>query len=468
MAKVLLINPASYEDIFSKANVRAAIAPGSPPLGLACVAAGLLAAGHEVKILDLNVSDDPETALEREARGFAPQYAGITSTTPLIHKAYAIAAKLKAINPAIYVLAGGPHPSAMPEDVLKESLIDCVVRGEGDFVFSQVIKTGPTPEIPNLFYKLDGQIVSSKAQGMLTEDLNTLPFPAYALLDSAKYHQPRLAAKKSPLAYMETSRGCYARCIFCNKNICGFRMRMKSPARVVDEMEHLLGLGYKEIHIIDDIFTADMTRAAAVCAEILKRGLVFPWYPRGGLRVDRVNPGLLAAMKKAGCYRVPFGVESGSQRVIDVVDKKITLEQAERAVKMAKEAGLETECYFMLALPTETEEDMLSSINFAVKLDPDYAKFAVTLPLPGTPLFDAMRKNGQLKTLDWSKYTFATPPMELFSHDVLSGETIDKYRHLAYRKFYFRPGYVAKTIARTIKDGTFLQHVKAFFQTPWS
>ena len=468
MAKVILINPAYYADIFSGSNVRAAISPGTPPLGLACVAAGLLAAGHEVKILDLNVSDDPQGDLERETRAFAPQYAGVTATTPLIKKAYAIAAKLKTINPNIYILAGGPHPSAMPEEVLKESLIDCVVRGEGDFIFSQVIETGPNQDIPNIFYKHAGQIISAKTQGGLTEDLNSLPFPAYTLLNSTKYHQPRLSSKKSPLAYMETSRGCYGRCIFCNKNICGFRMRMKSPARVVDEMAYLLGLGYKEIHLIDDIFTADMSRAEAICAEILKRGLVFPWYPRGGIRVDRVNPGLLAAMKKAGCYRIPFGVESGSQRVIDVVNKKITLEQAERAVKMAKDAGLETECYFMLALPTETEDDMRKSIDFAVKLDPDYAKFAVTIPLPGTPMFDSMRRNNQLKTLDWSKYTFSTPPMELFKHDILSGETIERYRRLAYRKFYFRPGYAAKTLIRTLKDGTFLYHIKAFFQTRWS
>lgn len=468
MAKALLINPAYYADIFSRANVRAAILPGTPPLGLACVAAGLLAAGHEVKILDLNVSDDPESALERETRAFAPQYAGITATTPLIKKAGVIAAKLKAINPGIYVLAGGPHPSALPEETLKENLIDCVVRGEGDFVFSKIIETGPNRDIPNIFYKRDGRIISAKTQGALTEDLDTLPFPAYTLLDPSKYRQPRLSARKSPLAYMETSRGCYGRCIFCNKNICGFRMRMKSPARVVDEMEHLLGLGYGEIHVIDDIFTADMARAGAVCAEIIKRGLVFPWYPRGGLRVDRVNPGLLAAMKKAGCYRIPFGVESGSQRVLDVVDKKITLEQAERAVKMAKEAGLETECYFMLALPTETEEDMRKSIAFAVKLDPDYAKFSIAIPLPGTPMFDKIRADGRLKTLDWSKYNFSTPPRELFTHDVLTPETIDRYRRLAYRKFYFRPGYAAKTLFRTIKDGTFMYHIKAFFQTRWS
>lgn len=468
MAKVLLINPAYYEDIFAASNVRAAISPGTPPQGLLSVAAGLLKAGHQVKLLDLNVSENPAADLDRAVKDFAPAYAGITSTTPLINKAGQLAATLKALDPKIYILAGGPHPSALPHEVLKETAIDCVVRGEGDFIFSRVIDEGPHAGIPNIFFKKDGAVIAAETQGALTENLDTLPFPAYELLDSSKYHQPRLSSRKSPLAYMETSRGCYARCVYCNKNICGFRLRMKTPARVVDEMQHLLGLGYKEIHIIDDIFTADMARAQAVCEEIIKRGLSFPWYPRGGIRVDRVNPGLLAAMKKAGCYRIPFGVESGSQRVLDAIQKHITLEQAENAVRLAREAGLETECYFMLALPTETEEDIRKTIAFAIKLNPDYAKFAVTIPLPGTPMFDQMAREGRIRTKDWSKFTFSTPPHELFSHEILSPETIDRWRRTAYRRFYFRPGYAARTLGRTLCDGTFLYHVKAFFQTRWS
>ena len=242
---------------------------------------------------------------------------------------------------------------------------------------------------------------------------------------------------------------------------------MKSPGRVVDEMERMLSLGFREIHIIDDIFTADMKRAYAICEEILRRNLDFPWYPRGGIRVDRVSPELLRIMKKAGCYRIPFGIESGSQRILDIAKKKITIEQAETAVKMAKSADMETECYFMIGLPNETEEEIKKSLALAIKLNPDYVKFAITVPLPGTPMFAEMEKNGQIKTRDWEKYNFSISPRELYNHDTLSWEVINKYYNQAHRKFYFRISYVLRMIGHTLRNGTFFSHIKAFMQTKW-
>lgn len=467
MSRIALINPNYYGDIFAKSKVRSAILPGVVPLGLACIAAPLIKGGHEVKILDLNIEKFPEAYLQKEIKEFNPQFAGITSTTPLIKKAYNITKLIKRINKEIFVVAGGPHPSALPCEVLKESDIDCVVRGEGDIVFKSIIENGISDNINNIFFKRESKIISSRVQNSFIEDLDSLLTPAYGLLDIGKYHQPRIASRRSPLAYLETSRGCYGGCIFCNKNIHGFKMRMKSVLHVVDEMEEVLNIGFKEIQIIDDIFTADMRRAYAICEEILRRGLKFVWYPRGGIRVDRVNAELLKIMKRAGCYRIPFGIESGSQRIIDLVDKKITLQQAEEAVAMAKKAGLETECYFMLGLPTEQEEDIKKTIDFAILLNPDYAKFAITIPLPGTQMFDMMEAKGQIKTRDWDKYNFAISPRELYNHDTLSWEVIDKYYSVSHKKFYFRINYIFKMFYRTLRNKTLFAHIKAFIGTKW-
>lgn len=467
MSKVILINPDYYDDIFSESKVRAAISRGTTSLGLACVAAPLLNSGHEVRILDLNLSDNANGYLQEEILKFSPEFVGITSTTPLIKKIYQIAEKIKSINSRILIIAGGPHPSALPEDVLKESRIDSVVVGEGDFTLKMIVENGFSPSIPGIFYKKDGNIIKSHVQHNLINDLDSLPFPAYELFDIKNYYQPQIASRKAPLGYLETSRGCYAKCVFCNKNIHGFKFRIKSPQRVVDEMERMLKLGFREIHIIDDIFTADMNRAYTICEEILKRGLKFPWYPRGGIRVDRVNTELLKLMKISGCYRIPFGIESGSQRIIDIIKKGITLEQVEKAVREAKEAGLETECYFMLGLPAETEEDIQKTANFAIKLDPDYVKFAITIPLPGTPMFDKMSANGQIKTMDWEKYNFSISPKELYNHDNLSWEVINKYYKILYRRFYFRPSYIFKMIYKTTLNGTIFGHIKAFLGTKW-
>jgi|UniRef100_A0A7V6DQ09 anaerobic magnesium-protoporphyrin IX monomethyl ester cyclase len=467
MAKIILINPDYYEDIFAQSKARAAVSRGVIPLGLASLAAPLLAAGHKVRIVNLNLADNPEACLSDAIREFRPDVAGITATTPLIYKAYEIASRIKSLDRNILVLAGGPHPSAVPEEVLAESQIDGVVRGEGDAVLPLIVEQGFSPSIANLFYKSGDSCMKAERQRDFISDLDSLPFPAFELFDLKDYSQPGIASRKAPMGYMETSRGCYARCIFCNKNIHGYKMRMKSPLRVVDEMARMLRLGFQEIQIIDDIFTADMERAYIICEEILRRGLNFPWYPRGGIRVDRVNQELLHMMKRAGCYRIPFGVESGSQRILDLVKKKITLEQCERAVRLAKAAGLETECYFMIGHPTETEEDIKKSIAFAIKLNPDYAKFAITIPLPGTPLFNEMTAQGRIKTRNWDKYNFSLPPKELYDHDTLSWEVIERYYTLSHRKFYFRPHYILHMIHKTVLNGTVFAHIKAFLKTRW-
>jgi anaerobic magnesium-protoporphyrin IX monomethyl ester cyclase len=467
MPGIILVNPDYYEDIFSKSKVRSAISRGTMHLGLACIGAALLSKGNSVHILDLNLADDPEGFLRDNIARLKPQFVGITATTPLIMKAYKIAQMAKEIDEGIVVVAGGPHTSALPEDVLKESRIDCVVSGEGDFILNAIVENGLSEDIPNIYYKANGKIVRSKVQGYYTNDLDDLPYPAYELLDIKKYSQPFISSRKAPLGYMETSRGCYARCVFCNKNIHGLKVRMKSSLRVVDEMERMLKLGFQEVHIIDDIFTSDMARAYNICEEILRRGLKFPWYPRGGIRVEKVNLALLKIMKKAGCYRIPFGIESGSQRIIDRINKKITIDRAIEAVSLAKKAGLETECYFMIGHQTETEEDIKKPIDLAIKLNPDYVKFALTIPLPGTVMFDEMLANGQIKTKDWSKYNFSTSPKELYEHDILSWRTIERYSDISVRKFYFRPKYILRMLYKTVSNGTFFAHLKAFLKTRW-
>ena len=464
--KILLINSDYFEEVYGNSKQRGALSRGIPILGLACIAAPLVKAGNDVTILDLNLYDNPKQILTGKLKELKPDVIGLTATTAVVHKIVDIAKTVREMLPGVTIVAGGPHPTAVPEDLLKNSDIDIVVSGEGDRIFKCIVESQNLKEIPNIYYKDNGQVAHSNILNDGIKDLDALEFPAYFLYDIPKYIMPKIFARKSPLAAMETSRGCYSHCVYCNKNIHGYKLRQKSPGRVVDEMEYLLKLGFNEIHIIDDVFTADMKRAYDICEEILRRGLRFPWYPRGGIRVDRVNKELLAIMKRAGCYRIPFGIESGSQRVIDVVKKRITLEQAENAVRFAKEAGLEVECYFMIALPTETKEDILKSINFAKKLDPDYVKFAITLPFPGTEMFDEMMKSNRIKSFCWSDYKFAAA-RNVYEHDNLSWKEINHLYDKCHRDFYLRPTYIMKSIYRSIKNGQFIVHLEAFFKTRW-
>lgn len=464
--KVLLINSNYFDDVYGESKQRAVLPRGIPVLGFACLAAPLVKSGFSINIIDLNLFDNPEEILAASLRELRPDVIGLTATTAVVHKIVDIAKVARSIIPNVTIVAGGPHPTAVPDDLLKNSQIDIVVSGEGDRIFKSIVEGQDLKVIPNIYYKVNGRIAHSDILDTAIEDLDSLEFPAYFLYDIHKYTASKIFARKSPLAFIETSRGCYSHCVYCNKNIHGYKLRQKSPKRVVDEMEYLLKLGFKEIHIIDDVFTADMKRAYEICEEILRRGMKFPWYPRGGIRVDRVNKELLRIMKKSGCYRVPFGIESGSQRVLDAIKKRITLKQAENAVRIAKEAGLEVECYFMIGLPTETEKDILSSISFAKKLDPNYLKFAITLPFPGTEMFDEMVKGNRIKSFNWPDYNFSAP-RNVYEHDTLSWRRIDYFYAKCHRDFYLRPSYIAKSLYRSIRSGQFIEHLQALLATRW-
>lgn len=439
---------------------------GQPPLGLACLAAQLRNNGHRVRILDMNVEKIPLAALSAVILDFQPQIIGFSTTTPLFNTVSRLATHCKKLSKDSLIVVGGPHPSAMLEEVLQGTDIDCALKGEGEKSFLRLVENGPSDSIDNLAFRKGGKIAVSSIKEDHVEDLDSLPFPAYDLLDVRKYGASKLMSRRSPVANMESSRGCFGRCIYCSKKVHGFRVRMKSPLRVVDECEYLLSLGFKEIHFIDDIFTANKGRVVAICEEILRRGLSFPWYPRGGLRVDTLNKSVLQMMKRAGCYRIPLGIESGSQRLLDLLQKGITLEQAREAVAITKETGFETECYFMIGLPTETDEEIRQSIKFAIELDPDYAKFAITIPLPGTLMFRHWWEEGKIKSKNWDDYTFATPNM-VYDHDNLSWDTIQHYYQISHRSFYLRAPYLLKMLRNTLKKRTFFYHLKGFFKTQW-
>lgn len=465
--KTLLINPAYYLSIYTNSKIKAGLGQATPTLSFACIAAPLLEKQFPVKFIDLNIASDPSALLQETVSLYKPDIVGISATTATFYLAYEIAAQVKAISPATIVVLGGPHASALPEEVLSHKEIDCVVVGEGDFSLLQIAKEGLHDLIPNVIFRSNEKIVYSRELNFSIKNLDDLPFPAYELFNIPQYTQPKLNSRKSPVGHMETSRGCYAKCVYCNKNVHGFKFRTKTSKRVVDEMEHMLKLGFREIHIYDDVFTADMSRVHRICDEIINRKLVFPWFPRGGIRVDCVDESLLRKMKAAGCYRLPFGVESGSQRILDVIKKNITVEQVIEAVRLAKKIGLETECYFMIGLPSETVEDINKSIALAIKLNPDYCKFAKTIPLPGTPMFDQMEKEGRIKTRDWRYYNYSSQICKLYDHDTLTSEDIEKYHNLAHLKFYFRPKYVFLMIIKTIRKRTFWAHVSSFIKTNW-
>ena len=437
-----------------------------PPSSLAVIGAGLLEDGHDVKLFDFNLPENNLSAFQHFIEEYGPDFAGITFVTPLFEEMKKILTPLKKTNPRIITIGGGPHGSSFPGNTLEESELDIVVWGEGDFIIRDVVNGKELKTIRGIAYRNKGTIVVNERAEPI-DPLDDLPMPAYQLYNMKRYCVEKTIAKHSPVAWMETSRGCLYGCVYCNKSIFGQTFRAKSPKRVVDEMERAKKMGFKEIHFTDDAFTTDMDRANTLCDEMIGRDLRIAWCPITGIRVNQADYELLKKMQKAGCYRVVFGIESGNQQILNTIKKGITIEQIVQATHSAKKAGLEVWGAFMIGLPGETEETMQQTIDLAKRLPLDLVKMSILIPLPATPLFEEWDRKGIIKTKEWNKFSFYSVPETLYDHPNLPWETIMRYYDTFYRSFYFRPSFMWRRLKSSMKKGMIIEDMRVFLGTEW-
>lgn len=463
--KVLFICPPSTIDAYSKSRIKVAI-PEIPLLSLASLGAMLIEAGHDVRISDLSISKSPKKTLLKDLADFNPDFVGLTFTTPLYRESMITAELVKKFNSNITVMAGGVHPSALPEEVVQNDKIDLVIVGEGDYTVVDVVSGKNLRNIDGICFKdKSGKAIRTRPRELI-QDINKLPLPAWHLYDLKKYRTSRLNSRKNPVGPLQTSRGCVYGCKFCNKNVFGRKTRMKSPERVLQEIEHLKRSGFRDMHIWDDTFNTDMARAKKICDMMAERKIKMPFSLANGIRVDLVDDELFTKLKRAGCYQMGLGIESGNQELLDRINKGTKLEQIRDAVKLAKKHGIEVVGFFMLALPGETAETIKKTIEFARELNPDFAKVTITVPFPSTQLFYDYEKEGRIKTKDWAKYNFHHTS-EIYDHENLDWATIQKYYMLFYRKFYFRPGYIARMLIKGVRTGNIFYYAYYFLKT-WS
>jgi radical SAM superfamily enzyme YgiQ (UPF0313 family) len=413
--------------------------PKVPSLGLGYIAAVLENDGHAVAIWDAGV--EPR---EPDLAGY--DLVGATATTPQVKAAWSLLERAKAAG-AVTVL-GGPHAACLPEGSLALKCVDFVVRGEGEetvAALARAVSSGESAAGINglSFWGADG--VVHEADRAHVRDLDSLPFPAHHLLSGRHRYtgaQPLLRRRTRSLPIL-TSRGCPHDCAFCYRGIFGRTFRARSPGNVVAEWEHLAtDLGAREIAVQDDVFNYDQTRAIEICRRIADLGLRVPWCTPNGLRADHVSVGLFAAMKSSGCERVAFGVESGSQSVLDALGKRETIAQMREAFGLAREAGLETMGFFMFGNLGENAAAMEETIDLAVSLKPTYAQFTMATPYPGTRLYEAVRREGELLVDDWERYGHYTS-QAFFRHGSVTPELVQEKMRRAYRRFYLRLPFAA-------------------------
>lgn len=456
MANVLLINP-SYEPSYGGA--KAAITnPIHPTLGLATIAAVAMTRGHKVQILDLSWRPYDFRLIRAKILEQKPDIVGITATTPLMNQQRDISVMVKDISKDIMVVGGGPHPSALPLETLRESMLDVVFVGEADYSFADVCDGTRLSEIKGLYYRDNGTFHSTGLRTPI-DNLDDLPMPAWDLYDPEDYKRiSRLLCKRPPVAMAEFSRGCVFKCDFCASKITmALGYRKKSPERCAEEVARMYALGFREFMLADDIFTSDQNWATSVCDAITRKESRMVWTCSNGIRVESADDSLFRSMRRAGCYRVSFGFETGNDKVLQLFGKggRATIELGKTAVRKARAAGIDTTGFFMLGLSPDTEETMNDTIEFARTLPLDMMKFGIAIAFPGTAMFNEYLKNNLVRSFNWDDYFIYTDE-PLFAHKNLSYKTIRHYMDIAYKKaIIFNPSFVVRRILRGIRTGEF-------------
>jgi len=420
------------------------------PLGMLYIAAALRQAGHDVRFFNGAFLTHEE--ILRGISAFDPRYVGIYATTFGWYKATETAAAVKRLNAKILTCAGGPYPIAKQEQCLRECAdFDAVVTGEGELTVPEMIvrlEAGQGLDaVLGVAFRRGAEVVNNPPRPLI-EDLDALPFPARELLGEAdRYLPPPGTYRRKPVTVMLTARGCDRRCLFCfqidRQRRAGVRgVRFRSIENVLAEIEHCIALGYREIKFLDDTLAADYDRALRLAREIKARGLDFSWF--ASACVNQVDETLLRAFKEAGCWAILFGGESGTQENLNAVRKGSTLDNTRAAVRAAQAVGLRVSMPFMFGIPGETYADGLKTIEFALELDPDLANFHAVTAFPGTDLYDHHAQYGSVSA-DLRDYTYQGAAFVPYT---MTHDEIHALRQLALRRFYSRPAFLLRQLAR--------------------
>jgi radical SAM superfamily enzyme YgiQ (UPF0313 family) len=369
-----------------------------------------------------------------------------------VHNAAAIAARVKALVPGAVVTVGGPHVSAIPEATLATFPgFDYGIVGEGErsyFALLAALAVGRDPrDVPGLVYR-DGTTVRANARAPYLdgEELDRLPEPAWDLVDDFPLRfQPNVFNyRATPVASLVTSRGCPFSCTFCDRSTSGRKGRFHGVDYVMRMCHRLAGMGVRHVLFYDDLFTVNKPRVIELCERFLAAGFRFTWSCNS--HPNLLDPATLALMKRAGCWQIAYGIESGSQRVLDVVKHEVRIPRMLETLRQTRRAGIRVKGLLMMAHPTEDERSLQETVDF-VRIAPiDLVQITKFTPYPGTPSYPHVRGQGAFRE-DWEQMNAMN---WVFVPTGLTPETLERYFRLAYRTFYSRRDVLwglAKTLA---------------------
>ena len=437
--KIILINP------YPKDSEGINEATIYPPIGLAYLASYLRREGFDdIEIIDANIRRiDNEQLLEHLKRA-NPAVVGIHLNVVLGGSGVELSRMIRKELPA-RVFIGGPLASSNPVEMLNLSQAEAAVIGEGEVRFAQICKGTDLSSIPGIAYWKDGEVVRTSPAPLIA-DMDDLPFPAYDLLPPFSLYKGR--ARKKPVGVILTSRGCPYQCTYCNSSVFGKKFRARSPENVLREVDLLVNeFGIRQLDILDDNFTLDIPRAEAILDGIIARKYKILINLQNGVRADRVNAQIIHKMKLAGVFKVGVGVESGDERILTSIKKRLSLDKVKEAIRMFRKEGILTSGFFIIGFPEDTRESIEKTIDFAIEANPTVCNFSLLLPFPGTAMYQDLKGSGRLKDPDKLFYDtgFLSGKIHHTSPNLTEQELL-QYENLAYRRFNFRFGKMLEVL----------------------
>ena len=433
--------------------------------GLASIATLAEKEGFNVNICDTQVRNLSFNDFEQFLTAGQYKIIGFPCYTASVNRVKETASLCRRILPGAVIVIGGIHPTLLPKETLLELKdADMVVVGEGEYTFLNILRyfkhgEPKLSEIPNIAYRIDGDIKINHISGTIS-NLDDLPMPAYHLFPMKLYRPQFTIAKRLPTFGIFASRGCPYRCAFCSSNVIhGNKLRYRSIPKVITEIKYLQKTyGARGITFQDSAFTSNRRWVKEFCHNVIKEklNLHFMCYSR----VDAVNEELLLLMKKAGFWGIGFGLESGNQKSLDLLQKGTTVGQNIMAVKIAQKLGYYVQASYILALPGEDREDVYNTLNFAKETGTEIAFFNRPVPFPGTKLFEICKLQGGLKdNIIWDDYNMLLVDKLVYTNPNFSPKEIKDILNYAIYSYYLNP----RVIRKNLKHISSIDDIKKYF-----
>jgi radical SAM superfamily enzyme YgiQ (UPF0313 family) len=422
--------------------------------------------GHVVDFIDMDIEEMESKDLVEYVVKTEPKVVGFSCVTPTVELGWGMAREIKAAVPEVHITIGGIHATIDPDNTINHDGVDSISIGESEHTICELVErlesgSSDLAGIDGVYFKQDGKVVKNEPRAM-ESDLDSFPHPAFHLIkDLSKYSPPD--AQGLPVAPIMTSRGCPGQCTYCcTKQIFGRRFRARSVENIVGEIDILVNeFGIKEVHFLDDNLSTSKRRILELCRQLKERNYPIRYEISNGIRADMVDREILTALKEIGLANIGFGVESGNEEILKVIKKGISKDKVRATMKLAKELDFETWGFFILGLYKETPETIQDTINFAIELDPDFAKFLILKPFPGSEIFGQLQAMNLIDSYEYAKYGVYTEPVHHLPG--LTADEILKWQKYAFRRFYFRPAKIWSHIKRISTLAQLKIALKGFF-----